>query len=220
MKLTLPVDSNERKEYSLSRGCYAYFPAALAGVARQSFKAGAKHTKGELIHIRDLSVDHEDCIERHLMDLRDIEAAIERAVAYSGAGPEGVKALEALLLAEANALAWRALALSQVLHEKYGGAPLAPAARLPEEPVVKTDGVQTCMEQGPGQQGYCSRQKGHTGPHAAHQGHALHLVPYLYWGGNYHLTLQIHFGDAKDWHGTCDAADCWCLGTKHHTVKD
>ena len=35
------------------------------------------------------------------------------------------------LLNEASQLAWRALIWSQELHEKYGGAPLAPGARLP-----------------------------------------------------------------------------------------
>lgn len=133
MKLTLPTDSNERKEYSLSRGCYAYFPAALAGVARHSFKAGAKHTKGELIHIRNLSSDTDDCIERHAMDIRDIEAAINRAPSA-----QRMREYVPLLLAEANALAWRALEWSQRLHERYDGAPLAPAARLdpptPSEP--------------------------------------------------------------------------------------
>lgn len=124
MKLTLPTDSAERKEYSLSRGCYAYFPAALAGVARHSFKAGAKHTEGILEHRRWLSDDHEDCIERHMMDLRDMLAQVDR-----GCSMEPYD-FQAALLNEANALAWRALALSQLLHEKYGGAPLAPAARL------------------------------------------------------------------------------------------
>lgn len=133
MKTTLPTDSNARKEYSLSAGCYAYFPAALAGVARHSFKAGAKHTQGVLEHRRWLSTDHEDCIERHMMDLRDLEAAAERA-----AGPDGIITgdLTRALLDEVNALAWRALALSQRVHEQYGGAPLAPAARPEPAPAT------------------------------------------------------------------------------------
>lgn len=135
MKLTLPLDSDARKEYSIGRGCVAYFPAAVAGVARHSFKAGAKHTKGVLVHKRWLSGDHDDCIERHLMDLRDMLAGIER----HGAEPNG-PVVEALLT-EVNALSWRALALSQELHEKFGGAPLAPAARLSEEPPLVFGGL-------------------------------------------------------------------------------
>lgn len=127
---TLPTDSEARKEYAIGRGCLAYFPAAIAGVARHSFKAGAKHTGGELVHKRFLSGDHEDCIERHLMDLRDLIAAKERSGLYGGAYAVGA------ILDEADAIAWRALALSQELHEKYGGAPLAPAARV--EPELST----------------------------------------------------------------------------------
>lgn len=115
------MDSAERKRYPVGRGCVAYFPAALAGVAGHSLAAGAKHTKGELVHIRWLSADHDDCIERHLMDLRDMLAQVDRT---------GDISVAPALLSEVNALAWRALALSQALHEKFGGAPLAPAARV------------------------------------------------------------------------------------------
>lgn len=125
-QLTLPIDSDERKEYSISRGCMAYFPAAIAGVARHSFKAGAKHTQGQLVHKRWLSGDHEDCIERHLMDLRDLRAELDRGTIGEGLVQEAI-------LCEADALAWRALALNQELKEKFGKAPLAPAARLKEE---------------------------------------------------------------------------------------
>jgi hypothetical protein len=105
-----------------------YFPAALAGVAKHSVAGNAKHNPGEpLHHARGKSMDHADCIDRHATDIGDIEAYITR----EGITPEAVK----MLLAEANALCWRALAWSQELHERYGGAPLAPAARLPP-PVV------------------------------------------------------------------------------------
>jgi hypothetical protein len=36
------------------------------------------------------------------------------------------------LLTEVGQFAWRAVIWSQELHEKYGGAPLAPGARLPQ----------------------------------------------------------------------------------------
>lgn len=141
VKLTLPTDSTARKDYSLSRGCYSYAPAALAGVAKHSYKAGAKHTNGELVHKRWLSDDHEDCIERHLADLRDILAFIARnPTAFANPDPDSLEVR--MLLDEANALAWRALVFSQILHEKYAGAPLAPAARVLEaEPKAQAQSV-------------------------------------------------------------------------------
>jgi hypothetical protein len=122
MRLTLPIDSKARKEYSVASGCLAYFPAAIAGVARHSFKAGAKHTGGELVHKRWLSNDTDDCIERHLMDLRDMRAAYNRLENSDQAAVDA-------MLSECNALAWRALEMSQRMHEIYGHAPVAPAAR-------------------------------------------------------------------------------------------
>ncbi len=130
MKLTLPLDSAKRKEYGLSSFCDDYFPAALVGVARHSFHAGAKHTGGLPLHKRWLSFDHPDCIRRHLLDLKDM-------LAHARRNPGTLTELDkALLCQEADALAWRALALSQEIHEVYDGAPLAPAAVLSpaEEP--------------------------------------------------------------------------------------
>ncbi len=140
MKLTLPTDSAKRKEYGLSSFCDDYFPAALVGVARHSFHAGVKHTGGQPIHKRWLSTDHADCIRRHLLDLKDMQAHFERT-----APPTEVEA--ALLCQEADALAWRALALSQELHEKFDGAPLAPAARLQPEPGLHTAAEMRQLEQ-------------------------------------------------------------------------
>lgn len=116
MNLTLPTDSQARKQIPLLTGCLRYFPAALAGVARISKEGNDKHNPGEpLHHAREKSGDHGDCLLRHLVDLQDHLAA--------GRKPEA--------LAEADAVCWRALALSQELHEGYAGAPLAPGARLP-----------------------------------------------------------------------------------------
>ena len=121
--MTLPTDSELRKEYPLYRGLLAYFPAALAGVAYHSKKGNDKHNPGDPIHhARGKSSDHEDCIVRHLVDLGDLLA-------------EPFPDAQAILT-EASALAWRALALSQELHENFGDAPLAPGAWLPDEPPV------------------------------------------------------------------------------------
>lgn len=121
---TLPVNSEERKNVPILGGCVRYFPAALAGVGRHSKAGNDKHNKGESMHhARWKSMDHEECIQRHLIDLQDVRAFLER---HPGAVGGAVPAL----LSEANALCWRALALSQELHEKYAGAPLAPSARV------------------------------------------------------------------------------------------
>lgn len=116
---TLPTDSKERKNYPLFRGCLAYFPAALAGVALISKQGNDKHNPGEpMHHARAKSGDHADCILRHLTDLSDLLAAKDR-----GADIAAEKVLE-----EVSCLAWRALALSQELHENFG-APMAPGAK-------------------------------------------------------------------------------------------
>lgn len=115
--LTLPTDSKTRKEYPLHSGCIRYFPAALAGVAKTSKVGNDKHNPGEeLHHARGKSMDHSDCIIRHLIDLEDLLA---KKTDFN----------RDEILSEVNSLAWRALALSQELHEQFG-APLAPAAKL------------------------------------------------------------------------------------------
>lgn len=127
MKLTLPTDSTVRKDIPLYSGCYTYFPAALAGVAMQSKAGNDKHNPGEpLHHVRGKSMDHADCIARHSMDLADMLAAFERD------GTLEVPAVQQAILSEARALSWRSLAWHQELEERFGGAPLAPAARLPK----------------------------------------------------------------------------------------
>jgi hypothetical protein len=131
MKLTLPTDSAERKEIPVFSGVIKYAPAALAGVARISKAGNDKHNPGqELHHARGKSTDHSDCVVRHAMDVADIIADLERNPACD---PQKVDRVETLLN-EASQLAWRALMWSQELHEKYGGAPLAPGARLPTPP--------------------------------------------------------------------------------------
>lgn len=120
-KLTLPIDSSERKKYPLMRGLLRYFPAALAGVAHVSYIGNEKHNSGQdLHHSRGKSSDHGDCILRHLMDAQDILSAIERG----DNNPELLKRASE----ELSCMAWRALAYSQELHEQLG-APMAPGAR-------------------------------------------------------------------------------------------
>jgi hypothetical protein len=93
----------------MARGLLDYFPAALAEVARLSQAGNDKHNPGEeLHHSRGKSMDHADCIIRHL---------VERGIVDTDGFLHEVK------------VAWRALALLQeVLEER--GAPMARAARL------------------------------------------------------------------------------------------
>lgn len=122
MKLTLPTDSKVRKSYPLFSGTFGYFPAALAGVARHSFVNNEKHNPGQDMHwSMDKSKDHAECVQRHLLDTQEMIAALERGVNLAETdGPEQID----VLLSEVNALAWRALALAQVTHMRYGEAPI------------------------------------------------------------------------------------------------
>lgn len=119
MKMTLPTDSKERKEYPIFTGCLKYFPAALAGVAKLSKLGNDKHAAGqELHHARGKSTDHTDCLIRHLFDTADLLVALER----------GEQVDKDQILIEVSSAAWRALAYSQELHEKFG-VPMAPGAK-------------------------------------------------------------------------------------------
>lgn len=133
MNTTLPTDSEARKGVPLVSGCLDYFPAALAGVARISKAGNDKHNPGQpLHHARGKSTDHADCIVRHLVDVQGLLADLDRAGEYLL--KDGIlDEYQRNILTEVSALAWRALALSQELHERFG-APLAPGARLPDGP--------------------------------------------------------------------------------------
>lgn len=118
--MTLPTNSAERKNYPMLSGCLKYFPAALAGVAHISKLGNDKHNPGEpLHHARGKSVDHGDCILRHIIDTEDLIAAFNRQ-------DENIPI--DMILTEVNQLTWRVLAYSQELHE-YFGSPLAPGAK-------------------------------------------------------------------------------------------
>ena len=128
--LTLPTDSAERKKVPMFSGCLSYFPAALAGVSRISKQGNDKHNPGQpLHHARGKSGDHKDCILRHMMDMSDLIAKLKRT---SPGAREEILKTSAKVLEEASQMAWRALALSQELHEQLGEAPLAPGAKTNE----------------------------------------------------------------------------------------
>jgi hypothetical protein len=113
---TLPESSKERKDFPLYSGTIKYFPKALAEVAYICKIGNDKHNPGQpLHHARGKSMDHADCIARHLIDLNE---DFGKGV---GRDENGVP--------QVAYIAWRALALAQEWYEKNAGAPLAPGAK-------------------------------------------------------------------------------------------
>ena len=106
----LPVDSAGRKAIPLTTGFIDYFPAAMAAVAEVSRAGNEKHNPGEpLHHARGKSMDHADCLVRHLMERGTLDAE------------DGLR--------HTAKVAWRAMAMLQEELED-AGAPLARGAKL------------------------------------------------------------------------------------------
>lgn len=98
--MTLPTDPAERKKYPIFSGVLAYFPDAIAAVARVSWEGNNQHNPGEPLHwARGKSRDQEDTLMRHLME--------------SGGGNVGTGRDSDGQLHSAKA-AWRALAKLQL----------------------------------------------------------------------------------------------------------
>lgn len=129
--MTLPRDGKERKGIPLYTGGLLYFPDALAGVAKQSAIGNAQHQNGaKLTHDRSKSDDDGDALLRHLSDLGAAIAYYERQLVQEHDLTRAQSCMYRRdILNEANAIAWRALSLSQKLHERYDDQPVAPAAR-------------------------------------------------------------------------------------------
>jgi hypothetical protein len=107
----LPTDSEERKHIPIFSGLLNYFPLACAAVAKWSKRGNDKHNPGQEMHwARGKSMDHSDCIARHLIDVETLDPT-------SGE------------YEDATALAWRALAKLQELEEKRLGAPMSRGSR-------------------------------------------------------------------------------------------
>lgn len=98
----LPESSEERKEIPITTGVLDYFPAAIAYIAKVSKFGNDKHNPGEPLHwARGKSMDHADCIVRHLIERGTMD---KNGIRHSGA------------------LAWRAMALLQEELEREEGA--------------------------------------------------------------------------------------------------
>lgn len=95
----LPADSEARKTFPIASGVLDYFPDAVAAVAEISFLGNQKHNPGEPLHwARGKSMDHADCILRHLIERGSFDGKVRHSAA----------------------LAWRALAnLQEELEQEY-----------------------------------------------------------------------------------------------------
>ena len=112
----LPTDSAERKQRPVTSGVLDYFPSAIAEVAFVSFVGNEKHNPGEpLHHARGKSMDHADCIGRHLLQRGTFDVVTL---------PDGRE----FRVRHSAYVAWRALALLQEELEAEG-APMARGAR-------------------------------------------------------------------------------------------
>ena len=91
-RLLSEADSAQRKRMPLCSGVLDYFPDAIAAVSEVSFEGNEKHNPGQPLHwSRGKSMDHADCIARHLVERGGWDGKIRHTAA----------------------LAWRALALLQ-----------------------------------------------------------------------------------------------------------
>jgi hypothetical protein len=108
---SLPTDAKARKATPLAEGVLWYFPNALAAVAAVSKAGNDQHNPGQpMHHARGKSMDHADCLMRHLIDAGTIDM-------------DGLR--------HSAKVAWRALALLQEEIERDEGVPLPRNARAP-----------------------------------------------------------------------------------------
>lgn len=109
-------DSAYRKAFPITSGLIDYFPDACAAVANVSFLGNEKHNPGEVMHhARGKSMDHADCIGRHLTERGGYDVIVIKGVSHR--------------VRHSAALAWRAMALLQEELEKELSLPLPRAAR-------------------------------------------------------------------------------------------
>jgi hypothetical protein len=96
--MLLPSDPAARKDLPITTGVLDYFPLAIAEVARVSKAGNDQHNPGQPLHwAKGKSMDHADCIPRHLIDRGTLDT-------------DGMR--------HSAKLAWRALALLQTELER------------------------------------------------------------------------------------------------------
>lgn len=97
----LEGSSEERKTFPVATGVLDYFPDAIAEVSQISYWGNQKHNPGQVLHwARSKSMDHADCMARHLIERGNIETVI-----IDG---------KPVQMRHSAALAWRALANLQI----------------------------------------------------------------------------------------------------------
>lgn len=100
-EMLLPSDPAERKNIPITTGVLDYFPLAIAEVAKVSKAGNDQHNPGQPLHwAKGKSMDHADCIPRHLIDRGRFDS-------------DGMR--------HSAKLAWRALALLQTELENEAG---------------------------------------------------------------------------------------------------
>jgi hypothetical protein len=110
--VSLPTDAKARKAAPIAEGVLWYFPNALAAVAAVSKAGNDQHNPGQpMHHARGKSMDHADCLLRHLIDAGTLDT-------------DG--------LPHTAKVAWRALAMLQEEIEAREGVPLPRNARAAE----------------------------------------------------------------------------------------
>lgn len=98
----LTTDKQARKEMPIARGVVDYFPRALAAIANVSYVGNQQHNPGQPMHwARGKSMDHADCIVRHLIERGTVD-------------DDGLR--------HSAKLAWRALALLELELEAEAGS--------------------------------------------------------------------------------------------------
>lgn len=108
-RVHLPEDQDERNQMLLFDGFMAYFPNAMAEVAKLSYAATKQHHPDQPMHWdRSKSTDHLNKIGRHMIDAGKLDDKGQRHSA---------------------ALAWRAMANLQEELERDLGLPPSPASR-------------------------------------------------------------------------------------------
>jgi hypothetical protein len=121
----LPEDRTARKATPVWSGVLEYFPAAICAAARISKIGNDIHNPGEpLHHARGKSMDHTDCIARHLIDFQALKTHVDVSGGWATCETDTTTAEEHL-----GNLVWRTMAYAQEQLEEMGRAPLPPRAR-------------------------------------------------------------------------------------------
>jgi hypothetical protein len=109
-KRLIEGDSAHRKHYPMCTGLLDYAPDALAEIANVSFLGNEKHNPGEpMHHARGKSMDHADCMMRHLAERGGYDVIVVNGVEHK--------------VRHSAALAWRAIMhLQEELEAEFGFA--------------------------------------------------------------------------------------------------